>query len=212
MRKLLFLVVCIYINIVYAAPTKNEDRVYLNELNSCKVTKPFLNDYEPEKFQLTNNLLRSTGDQPIYCGQKIIVKGRLLDINCVPIADAKIYLWQIGCDGKYPYKALRKNIDKSAFNLTNASTFQGSGIATTNNLGEFYFLTILPPSQKQEGSNVNVRVEHRTLGTLQTKLHFSSDKLNLEQEDVNQLLGDIMEDAPIYNFEIVMPKQSLKNY
>ena len=49
------------------------DKVYHNKLNSCTVIKSAIND-EPEKIGSTNNLLRSTGGQPIFCAIKIIIK------------------------------------------------------------------------------------------------------------------------------------------
>lgn len=185
---------------------------YPNRLNRCDITKSENNDYEPAHFQQTNNLLRLPGGDPVYCGQKIIIKGILLDQKCLPVQDAKIYLWQVGCDGKYPYKPLRSRINRKMVNISTDSTFQGAGIATTNNKGEFYFITIMPPVI--HGSKipyVNVRVESRNLGKLQTKLFFSSAKLNNSSEITDPILSNISE-TQIYNFNIVISGKGLKNY
>ena len=82
----------------YAVAANN--KFYPNKLNSCKLTKRVLNDYEPENFITSNNLLVTPGKQELYCGEKIIVHGRVLDKNCRPVSDAKIYLWQVNCSGK----------------------------------------------------------------------------------------------------------------
>lgn len=194
------------------AALATSNKFYPNRLNTCQITKSTLNNYEPEKFQPTNNLLRATGKEPIYCGQKIIVSGRVLDQKCVPVADAKIYLWQVGCDGKYPYRPLRSRIDKNMLNLDAASTFTGSGIATTNNNGEFHFITIYPHAAKRESPYVNIRVEHRRLGTLQTKFYLSSDKLVDNGTGLSYALASVVDEAKIYHMNIVIKGDSLRRY
>lgn len=204
-----FLLFCLYSQISLGAA----NRFYLNKLNHCKITQSALNDYEPEKFQPTNNLLRSVGGKAIFCGEKIIITGRVLDQNCVPVSDAKVYLWQVGCDGKYPYIPLRNRIDKKMLNTKNGSSFTGSGIATTNNQGEFYFITIYPPASKHEGgSYVNIRVDHRDLGTLQTKLILSKNKIINEYSEVSDVLIPFSDESTIYAFDIVMRGETSRRY
>ncbi len=187
---------------------------YSNDLNSCKLTKPYLNDYEPEKFGTTNNLLKNPGEYPVYCGNKIVITGRILDKNCVPVPDAKVYLWQVACDGKYPYKPLRTRIDAKKINLKNETTFTGSGTATTDNEGTFNFITIYPASLPKEGSYVNVRVEHRTLGTVQTKLFLTSGNILRKDPllETDSSKSEKPDDAIIYDFDIVLPREGIKRY
>lgn len=162
-----------------------------NKLNVCIPTKKFMNNYEPKVFEPSNNLLRRNGQEPVFCGEKIVIRGRVLDSNCVPISDAKVYLWQVGCDGKYPYEPLRNRVDERFINLSNKSTFQGSGIATTNNNGEFQFITIYPAKSDHKSPYINIRVEHRDVGELQTKFF-------MQRND---------DDSEFYEFDIVMPVQ-----
>lgn len=207
---LIFSLLTLFSLFVVANDRLNE--YYPNNLNRCEVTKFESNDYEPESFQTTNNLLRLPGNEPVYCGQKIIIKGVLLDQKCVPVQDAKIYLWQVNCNGKYPYKPLRSRVKKNMIAVSTGSTFQGSGIATTNNKGEFYFITIMPPViHDSKMPYVNVRVESRKLGKTQTKLFFSSEKLNNSSEIIDPMLSNIS-DIPIYDFKIVISGEGLKNY
>jgi protocatechuate 3,4-dioxygenase beta subunit len=150
-----------------------------NKLNTCKITHAAKNNYEPEVFFQGNNLLRKAGQEELFCGQKIVLKLEILDKNCVPISDAKVYLWQVGCDGKYPYKPLRTKVNPQFINTEPGSTFVGSGIATTNNAGNAKFITILPPSSHHE-SSINIRIEHSHYGSFQTQLH---PKKNMIIED-----------------------------
>jgi protocatechuate 3,4-dioxygenase beta subunit len=152
-----------------------------NKLNICKITHPTKNNYEPEIFLQGNNLLRKAGHEELFCGQKIILKLEIVDKNCVPISDAKIYLWQVGCDGKYPYKPLRTKVNPYFINIKQGSSFVGCGIATTNNAGNAKFITILPPSTHHE-SSINIRIEHSNYGSFQTQLN---PKKNMIIEDDN---------------------------
>jgi protocatechuate 3,4-dioxygenase beta subunit len=167
MNKLLILLPLMFLAQLAAA---DPDKIYKNQFNTCPETKETMNNYEPEVFETSNNLLRKTGANPVFCGEKVLLKGKVLDKKCVPISDAKVYLWQVGCDGKYPYKPLRKLASEDKMNTTSGSTFTGSGIATTDNNGEFWFVTIIPPKSHRGHNNINIRVEHRDLGELQTQI------------------------------------------
>jgi len=155
-----------------------------NNLNICNVSRPAKNNYEPEKFSPSNNLLRLPGREEFYCGQKILLKLTLKDKNCVPISDAKIYIWQVGCDGKYPYKPLRTKCDEKLLNIESKSSFVGHGTATSNNLGHANFITIYPPG-KYNQEFINIRIAHPLYGTFQTQIKMSHDKvLNMGKYDV----------------------------
>lgn len=162
--------------------TNYKELLKKKDFNHCSPTKAATNDYEPKRFASSNNLLRKNGQEPLFCGEKILVKGRVLDSNCVPISDAKIYLWQAGCDGKYPYEPLRKKINRKNLNVSkNQSTFQGNGVATTNNNGEFTFITVYPGKM----NHVNFRIVHSDFDILQTKFILSN--ASLESDSVYYL-------------------------
>lgn len=209
MKRILAYICCFYSFNALAA----EKQFYSNKLNHCTLTTSTMNDYEPEIFQSNNNLLRKTGEKPIYCGRKIIIKGRLLDQNCVPVSDAKVYLWQVGCDGKYPYKTLRNRVNKKLLNLANQTSFTGSGIATTNNKGEFYFITIYPQSKTIKTANVNIRVEHRNLESLQTTLNLSSKSAEIDQcGEIDSKLTALDDEMQAYYFNIVVKGTTFRRY
>lgn len=207
MKKLLLLCLICWYSVTIVEASKS----YSNKLPKCKITTSTINDYEPEEFQLSNNLLRKTGQQAKYCATKIIVSGTVLDQNCVPVPDAKVYLWQVGCDGKYPYVPLRTRIDKKRINPTTKSTFTGSGTATTDNNGNFYFITVYPGRIPHEVANLNVRVEHRELGQLQTKLYLSNKAKSYKNcGEISPALHKILDETRIYEFKIVIPGKTLK--
>ena len=198
-----------------AKSADDSDIIRLNKLNFCKITKQADNNYEPEDFETTNNLLRESGQESLYCGEKIIISGVVVDQNCVPVGDAKVYIWQINCEGKYPYKPLKNDINEKLIDISKTLTFTGNGVATTNNKGEFHFITVYPPAIHNLASHVNIRVEHRTLGNLQTHLMLKGHKV--ESPEYYPELNSIYEIAAkknvsIYNYQIVMPGSSEDNY
>lgn len=202
------------IYISYSAFGQSKDMIYYNNLNKCQLTKAESNSYEPANFQPTNNLLRKTGQVPRYEGKKIIIQGRVLDKNCVPVPDSKVYLWQVGNDSKYPYKPLRKYVDQHRINTKSTSTFTGSGTATTDSNGEFTFITIYPGKVSKKIPYVNVRVEHRALGQLQAKLYLTDNYLIDSKDDrvVNNNPDKGINDTSIYNFDIVLSEIGLNKY
>ena len=167
MKKLYLLIA-----LIAAAPNVHADpnKTYHNAFNTCYPTKAAINNYEPKVFETSNNLMRKPGGNPVVCGEKLILRGRVLDKNCVPVADAKVYLWQVGCDGKYPYEPLRNVADSKYINIHSGSSFTGNGAATTDNNGEFQFITIYPAKSEHHKRNINIRIEHRELEALQTQI------------------------------------------
>lgn len=194
--RLKFLSIPLIVASIHSAPSYGFEANYMN---SCTLSEPAMNNYEPSKFASSNNLLRPTGRREIYCGEKILLKVKVIDQACVPISDAKIYIWQIGCDGKYPYKPLRKRIDKKMINLEAKSSFVGHGTATSDNLGNARFLTINPPGKKH--NYINVRISHILYGDFQTKIHISRDMVKK------------VKDYHVVDARLTLPWQNIrKNY
>lgn len=174
----------------------------------CIKSKTYVDNYEPQVFNKNNNLLHSYKDIASLCSDQIVIRGRLLDENCNPISDALVQIWQSGCDGKYPYVPLKDRANRKLINLNPSSTFIGSGTATTNNLGEFNFITMRP---SQESLNyINARVVAKNFKTTQTKLFV--DKM-IEQKLAKKLYSDEFDsdfemDENNYYFEIVILKDA----
>lgn len=183
--------------------------------NFCTVTKTTTNDYEPAVFEKSNNLLRKTGQESIISGDRIVIYGKVLDQNCLPVSDAKVYIWQVNGQGKYPYEPLRNIAKNHLIDIDKHSSFTGNGIATTNNQGEFIFITIKPHSVHNLKSHINVRAEHYIFKDIQSR--FILDDSKIIEFDNNQISNSIFKyakenDLNIYNFEIVMPGIGMKQY
>lgn len=188
---------------------------HYNNANKCRITKESFNNYEPEVFEPTNNLLKRSGQESLYCGEKIIIFGKVVDSRCVPIADAKVYMWQVNCSGKYPYKPLKTSINHKLIEIDDHLTFTGNGIATTNNKGEFVFITTYPSGTGGLPPHVNLRVNHYRLGKLQTKMVLRHHKVkNLTNNPDFMAILDmaLKENLSVYNMNIVMPGKSINNY
>jgi protocatechuate 3,4-dioxygenase beta subunit len=165
----------------------------------CKITKSYIDNYEPKIFNKTNSLLNKYDQVDVSCSQAIVLRGRLLDENCQPVANAKVYAWQVGCDGKYPYVPLKNKINKKLINLNSQSSFQGSAIANTNNLGEFTLITIYPVSHHM--NYINLRVVSPTLKPLQTRLYLAKQPAT----SLYNINADYFSDNEYY-FDVVAPK------
>jgi len=206
----IFIILCLLSKVCIA----KED--YIDDPSYCEISESAINDYEPVSFKTSNNLLRQAGQEVLFCGEAIIVYGKVLDQNCVPVSDAKIYTWQADCNGKYPYKALKVNVvDKELMDEKSNLTFVGNGTATTNNKGEFFFVTIYPPSMHGYRPHLNVRVEHFAMESLQTRLVLNGKMVKTPQNDPD--LASIYNAAAkngmkIYKFEIVIPGTTNKHY
>lgn len=171
-----------------------DDIAYTNPSNTCKSSKIAINSYEPKKFIPSNNLLRMPGKIADKFGSKVIIKGQLVDSYCVPIADAKIYIWHVDQDGKYPYKALRGGINKSLVQPSYES-FVGNGVATTNNNGEFIFVTTMPGVVGGEAAHINLRAQHYRLGSIQTKFYVNYLQGAIKEENIAYTDEHMVDDA-----------------
>lgn len=213
LKTALISIILFSISNVYAA---EEEEIRVDNLDYCDVSKSAMNDYEPAIFETSNNLLRKAGEEALFCGESIVVYGRVIDQNCVPVSDAKVYAWQTDCKGKYPYKALKKDVvDKELMDEKSNLTFVGNGTATTNNKGEFHFVTIYPPPMHDHGPHLNIRVEPFSMGDLQTRLVLKGKRVKNPQSDPD--LASISGTAAkkgmkIYKFEIVIPGTTNKDY
>lgn len=196
LKKIYPVLLLMIFTITKIADAKEHNFTYLNKLNTCKLSPIVKPKDEPRHFGSSNNLLRGSGEESLYCGERILIRGRILDQNCVPVSNAKIFLWQKGCDGQYPYTSKHDNV----------STFKGTGIGFSNNEGEFSFITIKPVNNQL----LNVKVEHSMLGKLYTKLTLKEAKTTPEIAMSNEI--DFMQDKPVYSFDIVMKGKTYKKY
>ncbi len=134
----------------------------------CSPYPEIKTDSAPTEFNSTNNLARSK-DSAFYQaeGEKIVIYGRLMDSNCVPVNDGKIYVWQNNSKGYAQYLQNKpKWIDPN---------FTGTGMTNSDNLGRSNFITIKPGSVGKNTPYINIKIEHPRLKTFSSKIYFTSN-------------------------------------
>lgn len=108
------------------------------------------------QFNRTNNLRRTTGGAESSKGEPIVITGVISDKNCIPLEDAKVYIWQRDMNSKNPLEEADKDdVDPH---------FIGTGLTLTNNMGNYHFLTIEPgPRKKGMTPHINFYITHPLL-------------------------------------------------
>jgi len=147
-------------------------------------------------------------------GQRILVRGRVIDGDGEPIPDAMLEIWQADSDGIYGHPADPKHADADP-------AFGGFGRAPTDDSGEYSFKTIKPGAMEREGEptmapHVNFRVFARgMLIHAYTRMYFPNEvenendpvlKMITETDRRSTLIAavDMGEDLPTYRFDVVL--------
>lgn len=147
-------------------------------------------------------------------GQRIIIRGQVLDGQGQPVPDAMLEIWQADVNGYFNHPA-DPHHDKAD------PHFRGFGRADTVNNGQFTFKTIKPgivpfDAARNQAPHINVRVFSRGMLThAYTRLYFSDEAeanendpiLNLVPEDRRHTLIAHPEetgDLPTYCFNILL--------
>lgn len=117
-------------------------------------------NYKPAVFNLTNDLTRRTGSAVVAEGEVVYLVGRVTDSLCRPVSNVSVFVWQADYQGLY---SKDMGFDKR---------FNGSGKATTDNLGNFGFITIIPGVHFGGSPRVHFLVKHPELPDFQTEMFF----------------------------------------
>ncbi len=112
-------------------------------------------------------------------GERVSVRGRVLDGNGNPVNDAAVEIWQANSHGRYahPEDKQDKPLEKD---------FRGYGRSLTDDNGAFRFNTIKPgrvpgPGGKLQAPHLTVTIFMRgLLKHLQTRIYFPDDPANAE--------------------------------
>lgn len=166
----------------------------------------------PDEFFTSNNLVKKSGSFYRAFGEIIFIQGTITDSFGVPIHNAVVEIWQANAAGKY-HTLLESNsqfIDKY-FNM--------SGRAITDNLGNYYFITIMPGRNIGRAPHINMNIYHVDFGKLETEMYFAkhpdneSDYQYLSYEDEDKKMvtasvhhSDIFDakSIKVFTFNIVM--------
>jgi protocatechuate 3,4-dioxygenase, alpha subunit len=111
------------------------------------------------------------------CGERVVVQGRVLDGDGVPVPDAVLEIWQANSHGKYvhPEDQQDKPLDPR---------FRGYGRVPVNHDGVYRFSTIKPgpvpgPEGKEQAPHLVISIFMRgLLKRLVTRMYFAGDGRN----------------------------------
>ena len=112
-------------------------------------------------------------------GERVSVRGRVIDADGKPVNDAAVEIWQANGHGRYSSPEDKQDKPLEA-------AFRGYGRSLTDDEGAFRFITIKPgrvpgPGGKQQAPHLNVTVFMRgLLKQLQTRMYFPDDAANAE--------------------------------
>lgn len=84
-----------------------------------------------------NDLTRNSGTEGTAIGERIIVTGRVLDVEGNPVPNTLIEIWQANSAGRYIHRADQHDAPIDPH-------FLGIGRCLTNRSGEYTFLTVRP--------------------------------------------------------------------
>lgn len=154
----------------------------------CEATPKIEPDYIPLKdIKRSNNLVRKPGSPARAKGTYITINGRVTDENCNPIQGAFIRIWQTDSDGNYEDVYTKKS-EWDVVNKDYDKNFAYSGMAQTDNLGIFNFVTILPVSNDDDKApHINFKVKHNDFEELYTMMFFNHHPKNEKDSNYNDL-------------------------
>ena len=166
----------------------------------------------PDRFVTSNNLAKKTGAFYRAFGEVIFLQGTISDSFGLPIEGVVVEIWQTNSAGKY-HTLLEPDseyIDKY---------FSMSGRTITDNLGNYYFITIMPGSNPGRAPHINMNVYSSKFGKLETEMYFQNHPYNagdyqyLSYSDSERKMltasakhSDIMnpKSVKVFTFDIIM--------
>jgi len=135
-----------------------------------QVTGPFYkNTFDQKNSDLTYNNGRASGEI-------IKITGRIMDVNCNPLANCKISVWQANVYGKYNHPGDSSDRPMDPF-------FNGYSKFNNDENGQYTFLTIKPGSYQAMGTwvrppHIHIKIDTPIGKSLVTQLYFSGNPLN----------------------------------
>lgn len=167
------------------APQKAEIKVGdFQVINECQTTPEFWELKPPPDIVYSNNLRRLTSSLEFAKGDFIIIEGKVVDSQCVPISDAIVEIWQANSLGGLDY--YDNSEDNPALKDVN---FAGSGSTITDNMGYYSFITVFPGSVASQAPHVNFRVRHKDFLPIETIMYFENNPMNNRETLLNQQIN-----------------------
>lgn len=155
----------------------------------------------------TNDLLREQTR-----GQRILLRGQVIDGNGDPVTDAMLEIWQADADGIYRHPSDPRFADWDPH-------FHGFGRVATGQSGEYHFKTIMPGETQRQGDppqapHINLRVFARgMLIHVYTRIYFPDQPANQADPVLSKIADQSRrqtliatkhesDDLPTYGFDI----------
>jgi len=179
MNKISFLLSIFFISGSYNAFADVLQHTY-DDLN-CPLTPQIIELKPQPDIVSSNNLRRFSGTPHLASGDLILIKGQILDSNCVPVPVAVIEIWQAN--------SLVNEIMNTEYEINNQfdPNFVGSGKTTTDNMGNYMFFSIMPGSLgKNSAPHINFMVRHRDFLPFETKMYFENQSINSKDTLLNK--------------------------
>lgn len=145
----------------------------------CRVTSVIATKNYPGADAIPNiNSLQLPAGKAVEAeGQKIIITGRVLDRACIPVADARVEIWQNDPFGRW--------ILADANDLVSVRpVFTGAGRTYSDNNGVFMFTTLFPAAMgEKQAPHFYIRIVADGAKDFSTMLYFSGDARNASDRD-----------------------------
>jgi protocatechuate 3,4-dioxygenase beta subunit len=115
---------------------------------------------------IDNDLVKIRDQVEQAGGEVVRIGGRVLDRNGEAITAAQVEIWQCDVKGRY--------LHRSDYGWSSRDkAFQGFGIDTTNNAGEFSFRTIKPVPYSGRTPHIHLKILQGGLERLTTQLYLT---------------------------------------
>ena len=125
--------------------------------NKCTITPEFYApEHMPKYFPKSSNLFRKAGSAIVPNVPPIYISGRLTDKNCVPVVNATVHIWQSDEYGLYAAEIA----DRPEMVALADPAFTSYGEATTDNLGFYHFITVMPGADTSHVPTIHMHVSH----------------------------------------------------
>ena len=145
---------------------------------ACDVTAeqsegPF---YPTVPIESRSNLIPAASSQIQPAGVPIVVRGRLTDARCRPLANGEVQLWQADARGRYNHPG-----DRGGGGIESGFLYWGK--TSTDKAGNYCFVTILPAAYPAGGSwmrppHIHFKFSAGGDRQLTTQMYFPGQPLN----------------------------------
>ena len=198
-----------------AAATLTSGTALAAALTPAQTPGPFYPKNLPAETDVDLTLLE--GHTERAAGDVILVRGRILNRDGEPLANARVDIWQTNHYGRYDHPD-----DRNPAPLD--PNFQGFGVCETDSDGRYGFRTIRPAPYPLDAMNaigmrprhIHFKVSHRDAEELTTQMYFAGDPLIEDDvvmrgtpEDQRHLLiteaeTDAETSLPLHRFDITL--------